>query len=132
MSEIIIVPINDLKKGSYVIIEGVPSKVINISISKTGKHGHAKARIEAVGLLDDKKRVVVKPTSDRLEAPIVDKKSAQVLSIEGDKAQVMDSENYETFDLEIPEEFKDELESGMNVLYWNILNDKIIKQIKKD
>ena len=42
----------------------------------------------------------------------------------------VDSETYETFDLDIPEELKDEVIEGANVLYWIILDSKVIKQVK--
>ena len=122
--------VGSLKVGSYLILEGVACSVKSIQISKPGKHGSTKARIEAIGLVDDKKRVFISPTSDRVEVPIVEKKEAQVLSIHEDVANVMDNESYETFDLKIPEELKDQVKEGSQVVYWIILEDKIIKQVK--
>ena len=77
-------------------------------------------------------RVIVMPGHDSIDVPIVDKKTAQVLSISGNTANVMDSESYETFDLEIPEEMKSECKEGSNVLYWEILDQKVMKQVKSD
>ncbi|HIE37291.1 TPA: translation initiation factor IF-5A, partial [Candidatus Geothermarchaeota archaeon] len=50
-----------LKKGSYVIIDGEPCKVIEITKSKKGKHGSAQARVVAIGIFDGVKRSVVGP-----------------------------------------------------------------------
>ncbi|MDP6139351.1 MAG: translation initiation factor IF-5A [Candidatus Woesearchaeota archaeon] len=122
--------VGGLQKGSYVILEGAACKVSDMSVSRPGKHGHAKVRLTAVGLVDGKKRIVVMPGHDNVDVPIVEKKSAQVLSIQGSTANVMDSESYETFDLSIPEEFKGEVVEGVNVMYWVILNDKVMKQVK--
>jgi|TARA_B100002003_G_scaffold247085_1_gene277948 translation initiation factor 5A len=122
--------VGSLQKGSYVVIEGAACKVSDTQVSRPGKHGHAKVRMTAVGLVDDKKRIVVMPGHDNVEVPIVEKKTAQVLSIQGNTTNVMDSETYETFDLEIPEELKGEVVEGANVLYWIILNDKVLKQVK--
>ena len=36
----------------------------------------------------------------------------------------------ETFDLKIPEELKGQVAEGSNVMYWIILNDKVMKQVK--
>ncbi len=119
-----------IKVGSYILIDGVACKAIDVSRSKPGKHGAAKARIIAVGVLDGKKRDVVLPASDSVEVPIIQKKTANVLFISGDMANVMDSETYETFDLKIPKEFKDQIKEGVDVLYWTILDDKVIKQVK--
>lgn len=119
------------QKGDYIIIEGSPSIVTSIQISRPGKHGHAKVRLEAVGMIDEKKRQILVPGHDELDVPIIEKKKAQILSISGDIANVMDMENYETFDMKIPEEIKREVVEGCTILYWQILNDKIMKQIVK-
>ncbi len=127
-----IATVGSLQKGNYVIIDGAACKVVDTQTSRPGKHGHAKVRLSAVGLIDEKKRVVVMPGHDNIEVPIVEKKSAQVLSVSGDTANVMDSETYETFDLKIPEELKGQVVEGCNVLYWIILNDKVMKQVKSE
>ena len=44
----------------------------------------------------------------------------------------MDSETYETFDLDVPEELADEVVDGVSVVYWEILDDKVIKQVKSE
>ena len=124
------VSVGGLQKGSYCIIDGAACKVSNLSVSRPGKHGHAKVRLTAVGLIDGKRRETVMPGHDNIDAPIVEKKTAQVLSIHGNTANVMDSETYETFDLEIPEELRGQVAEGANILYWVILNEKVMKQVK--
>nr|MBI4156529.1 translation initiation factor IF-5A [Candidatus Woesearchaeota archaeon] len=121
---------SSLKIGSFVVFDGFACKVVKIDMSKTGKHGHTKCRIEASGLIDNRKIIKLMPGSDRVDIPLIEKKNAQVLSIHGDIANVMDVSTYETFDLKIPEELKAEVKEGKEVLYWIILNDKIIKQVK--
>ena len=122
--------VGGLKKGNYVVIDGVASTVQDVQISRPGKHGHAKVRLSAVGIIDGKKRVTVMPGHDNIEVPIIDKRNAQVLSIQGDTANVMDSENYETFDMKIPEEFKGQVIEGATILYWVILGEKMMKQVR--
>jgi len=124
------VSVGSLQKGSYVIVDGVASKVTGTQTSRPGKHGHAKVRLEAVGLLDGKKRIIVMPGHDNIEVPIITKKTAQVLSISGDTANLMDAETYETFDLEIPAELKGQVVEGGSILYWQILDKKVMKQVK--
>jgi len=116
--------------GNYVVIDGAACSVTNIQISKPGKHGHSKVRMDAAGLLDGKKRQIVVPGHDELDVPVIEKKNAQVLSVDGDHANVMDSETYETFDLAIPDELKGQITPETVVVYWVILNDRIMKQIK--
>ena len=122
--------VGSLQVGNYVVIDGAACTITNIQVSRPGKHGHAKVRLDAVGIVDGRKRQIVMPGHDEIEVPVIDKRNAQVLSITGDTAQVMDSETYETFDLVIPEELKPELKEGDVVLYWVILNDRVMKQIK--
>ncbi|MBU0457294.1 MAG: translation initiation factor IF-5A [Nanoarchaeota archaeon] len=125
-----LVSVGSLKKGDTIIIDGAPCKITDTSTSRPGKHGHAKVNMMAVGILDDKKRNLVMPGHDKVEAPIIEKKNAQVLSISGNSANVMDMETYETLDMEIPEELKGEVKEGSEVLYWIIMGMKIIKQVK--
>ncbi|HLD96756.1 MAG TPA: translation initiation factor IF-5A [Candidatus Nanoarchaeia archaeon] len=121
---------NDLKVGSYIIIEGAACKITDIQISRPGKHGHAKMRIEGLGIMDDKRRIIVMPAHDNIEVPIIEKLTAQVLSVHGSTANVMDSETYETFDLVVPDELKPTCITGVSVLYWKVLEDKLMKQVK--
>jgi len=121
---------NSLKKGSYIVLDGAACTVTDIQVSRPGKHGHAKYRITGVGMIDEKKREIVIPHGE-VDAPIIEKKGAQVLSVTGDSANVMDSATFETFDLKIPEELKAEVVAGVEVLYWEILNDRVLKQVKK-
>jgi len=119
-----------LKQGSYVIMNGAACVVKSVQTSRPGKHGHAKCRIEAVGMIDNQKRVEIFPAHDKVTVPIILKKPATILSIKEDITNVMDTETFETFDLKIPEEFKDKIKEGMQITYWEILDDKVIKEIK--
>ena len=122
--------VTSLKKGNYVVLDDAACVVTNTQVSRPGKHGHAKVRLEAVGMLDNKKRQVVMPGHDKVKVPIVEKLNAQVLSVSDDTANVMDLESYETFDIKIPEELEGKVKSGVTVLYWDILGDRVMKQIK--
>jgi translation initiation factor 5A len=121
---------SDLKSGSYVVFDNQACTVKSLEKSKTGKHGAAKCKIEAIGILDGKKIIKVMPGSDKVQVPIIDKKNAQVLAVQGDMANVMDMETYETFDIKIPEELKGDVKEGSQVVYWIIMGDKVIKQAK--
>ena len=130
MAEIKQVQVTGLKSGRYVIIDGVACKVTKMDVSKPGKHGHAKCRIEAVGIIRGEKKVVVLPGHDKIDSPVIEKKSAQVLSVHGDDANVMDEESFETFDLKIPDELKGKVEEVSKVLYWIVIDEKIMMELK--
>ncbi len=125
-----LVSVGTLKKGDTIIIDDAPCKITDLATSRPGKHGHAKVNLTAVGILDNKKRQTVMPGHDKVEAPIIDKKNAQILSISGNNANVMDVETYETFDLIIPEELKNDAKEGKEVLYWAIMGTRVMKQVK--
>ncbi len=130
MDERKLVSVGTLHKGDTIIIDNAPCKITDTATSRPGKHGHAKVNLMAVGLLDGKKRNVVMPGHDRVEVPIIEKKSAQVLSIAGTKANVMDTETYETFEMDIPEELAGEVRDGVEVLYWTMVGTRVMKQVK--
>jgi len=125
-----VVGAGSIKEGSYLLIDGVACKVVSAETSKSGKHGHAKVRITAIGLLDNRKREFIAPAHDNVEVPIIEKRNAQVLSISGSTANVMDSENYETFDMKIPDDLKDKVIEGCQILYWVVLDEKVMKSVK--
>ena len=114
------------KPGATILVEGVACTVKSNDISKTGRHGHTKCRIEAVGIIDGKKRVFITGGHERFEVPLVEKKKAQVLNIKGDKVSVMDLESFETLD--IAKDPNVEIEEEDQVEYWKIGEEKIIKR----
>jgi translation initiation factor 5A len=119
-----------MKVGSFIVIEGQAYRVVSTDTSRPGKHGHAKVRLVATSLTTGKKKELVVPGHDSVEVPIIEKKTAQVLSITNNQANVMDDETYETFDIEIPEDLKEKVAEGVKVVYWVILGDKVMKQAK--
>ncbi len=129
MGEITLKSVGSLQKGNYIIIDDAACVVVNTQTSRPGKHGHAKVRLQAVGIIDDKKREIVMPGHDNVQVPIIGKKNAQVLSVSGNHANVMDMETYETFDLLIPAELREKVSDSDTVMYWEILNDRVMKQI---
>jgi len=130
MAEVKLVPMGSLVKGRYVVVDGVACTVVENTHSKPGKHGSAKSNLVAAGILDGKRRNVVGPAAQNIEVPIIAKKNAQILSITGKSANVMDMENFETFDLAIPEDMADQATVGATIVYWIILDDKVMKSLK--
>ena len=118
--------VRELKVNRYIIIDGEPCKIVSITTSKPGKHGEAKARIEAIGVFDGQKRSIVHPVKHKVQVPIIDKRTAQVISIMGDTVQLMDLETYDTFEVPIPEEFKGKLETGKEIQYVEALGKRKI------
>jgi translation initiation factor 5A len=117
----------EMRVNTFLLIDGVAHQVKKMDISKTGKHGHAKVRFEAVNVFSGKKKVAVIPGHDKFEVPMIDKRNAQVLSVHGNSASLMDSESFENLDLEIGEDVEGIVE-GANVEYWDIEGEKLLKR----
>ncbi|MFC4248140.1 translation initiation factor IF-5A [Natribaculum luteum] len=96
--------VRDLQEGSYVMIDDAACKINAYSTAKPGKHGSAKARIEAKGVFDGKKRSLSQPVDAKIWVPIIERKQGQVVSVDGDDMQVMDLETYETMTMRVPED----------------------------
>ena len=127
-----VVEVKTLKVGKYVIIGGEASKITSLQTSSPGKHGAAKARVEASGIFDGQKRNFVKPVDSKCDVPMIDKRLGQVLSIMGkNDVQLMDLETYETFDIPIPDELKGKLNEGSEVDYIMAMGKKKLMRIKK-
>jgi translation initiation factor 5A len=122
--------VGKLREGRYIIIDGEPCKIIGFATSAPGKHGHAKAKIDAIGLFDGQKRSIVKPTSAKAEVPIVERGSAQVLAVVDNSAQLMDLSTYESFELPIPIELRGEIKEGVEVEYIQALGRRKIERVK--
>ena len=128
------VQVSKLKPGRYIIIDGEPCRIVNITVSSPGKPGSAKARIEAVGIFDKKVRSIVKPTSAEVDVPIIDKRVGQVIAITPDTVQIMDMETYELYDVPfeggVEDEVKDQLKEGITVEYLETLGRIQIKKVR--
>lgn len=117
------------KQGTTILWNGVACVVKSNDQSKTGKHGSMKCRMEVVGIFDHKKRIGVLPGSENLEVPSVEKKKAQVLSVEGDMVSVMDLENFETISLTYDEELNGKLVAEQQVEYWDVEGQRVVMRI---
>ncbi len=124
--------LGDLKEGSYVVIDGEPCRVVDVSKAKTGKHGSAKVHLVAIGLFTGSRKTVTGPSDQRIEIPIIDKRVAQIIAVLGDRVQLMDLESYETFEVDMPkdENIASKLSPGTEVEYWSALGRRFIYRIR--
>ncbi len=120
--------VRELKEGRYMLIDEEPCRILSIQTSKPGKHGEAKARIDAVGIFDGSKRSVVFPVKHKVQVPMIGKRQAQVLSLTDTEVQLMDLESYETFSLAIDAETKPSLSPGAEVQYIDAMGRRMISR----
>jgi translation initiation factor 5A len=122
--------VGKLKEGRFVIIDNEPCRIVGMTTSAPGKHGHAKAKIDAIGLFDTQKHTIIRPTSAKIEVPIIERGAAQVLAVVGTHAQLMDLTTYETFELPIPINLRGEVKEGVEVEYIQALGRRKIERVK--
>ena len=122
----------DLKLGKYVMIDEVPCRVVGIDVSAPGKHGAAKMRVTAIGVFDGNKKILLKPSDADIQVPIIERKRGQIVTLNGDVAQVMDLTTFETFEMIIPEDLKATAESGKEVEYMETMGRKMIMKVASE
>ena len=110
--EVLYATMKDIKVGRFILIEGIPCRVVEIETSAPGKHGSAKMRVTAVSIFDGGKKTLLKPSDGDVEVPVITKKKAQVVSLSESRVQLMDLDTYETFELPIPSDMADKIKSG--------------------
>ena len=74
----------EVKKGSYMVFQGRPCKVVGYTTAKTGKHGHAKAAITGIDIFTGKKYEDSKPTSHNVEVPNIKRKAYTAIDVDAD------------------------------------------------
>lgn len=113
-------------------MDGEACKIVEYEKSKPGKHGAAKARIVAISVTTGTKKNVISPVDARIEVPMIEKKTGQVLAFMGNNVQIMDMQSYETFETPMPEEeeIKSKLAAGVEIEYWAMLGQNKIMRTK--
>jgi translation initiation factor 5A len=120
----------ELKEGKYILIDGVPCKVVSIETSKPGKHGAAKMRVTAIGVFDGQKKTWLGPSDQDIEVPIIDRQVAQIVSVNGSTAQLMDTTTFETYELEIPQEMLGLAQPGKEVEILYAMGRRAISRVR--
>jgi len=120
----------DLKEGKYVIIEDIPCKIVGIDSSKPGKHGAAKMRVTGIGVFDGQKKQLLVPSDADVEVPIIERQTAQIVAVNGNTAQLMDTTTYEVFELTIPQELLGEAAAGKEAELLCAMGKKAITRIR--
>jgi len=121
----------DLKVGKYVIIDDAPCRVVGIETSAPGKHGAAKMRVSAIDIFTGSKKTLLKPSDADCEVPVIERRTGQIVSITGETAQIMDTETFETFEMQIPEEFRADAAPGKEVDYILAMGRRLITRVAK-
>jgi len=95
-----------LRKNGHVMIKNRPCKIVDMSTSKTGKHGHAKVHLVALDIFNGKKYEDICPSTHNMNVPIVTRKDYQLLDItdEGYASLMGQDDGDMREDLQIPDD----------------------------
>eukprot|EP00543_Licmophora_paradoxa_P013818 CAMPEP_0202474922 /NCGR_PEP_ID=MMETSP1360-20130828/92635_1 /ASSEMBLY_ACC=CAM_ASM_000848 /TAXON_ID=515479 /ORGANISM="Licmophora paradoxa, Strain CCMP2313" /LENGTH=160 /DNA_ID=CAMNT_0049102067 /DNA_START=499 /DNA_END=981 /DNA_ORIENTATION=- len=125
-----------IKKGGYMMIKGKPCKVLSISVSKTGKHGHAKCNFVAVDIFTGKKLEDMIPSTHGTTVPIVNRSEWEIIDIDGDELTLMDEGGNQKTDLNLPtypdtlaDEIRDAWNGGENSVMVTVQGAVGIEQV---
>jgi len=93
-----------LRKNGFVVIKGRPCKIVDMSTSKTGKHGHAKVHLVALDIFTGKKLEDLCPSTHNMDVPNVSRREYQLLDISDDGfLNLMSEDGTSKDDVRMPE-----------------------------
>merc|ERR1712072_975118 len=91
-----------IRKGGHIVIKGRPCKVVDVSTSKTGKHGHAKCHFVTIDIFTGKKLEELCPATHNAMVPFVKRNDYQVgdcdSDVPGDPISLLDMETFGPLD----------------------------------
>ncbi|KAJ1667150.1 hypothetical protein IW140_001596 [Coemansia sp. RSA 1813] len=73
-----------LRKGGHVVLKGRPCRIIDMSTSKTGKHGHAKVNLTGIDIFTQKKYEDMSPSTHNMDVPVMKRSDFLLLYIDDD------------------------------------------------
>jgi len=92
-----------LRKSGFVMIKGRPCKIVEMSTSKTGKHGHAKVHMVALDIFTNKKYEDICPSTHNMDVPNVSRKDYQLIDVDDGYLSLMDDTGATRDDLKVPD-----------------------------
>ncbi|KAL5498207.1 ANB1 [Sanghuangporus sanghuang] len=110
-----------LRKNGFVVIKGRPCKIVDMSTSKTGKHGHAKVHLVGIDIFTQKKLEDISPSTHNMDVPNVKREEYQLVNIDDDFLNLMTSDGTPKDDVKLPEgdlgkEIQENFDAGKDLL----------------
>nr|XP_002127566.1 eukaryotic translation initiation factor 5A [Ciona intestinalis] len=93
-----------LRKNGHVMIKGHAVKIVDMSTSKTGKHGHAKVHMVGIDIFDSKKYEDISPSTHNMQVPNIKRTEVQVVDVDvADQQVTIMEEDGDTRELKVEE-----------------------------
>jgi len=92
-----------LRKNGHVVIKGRPCKIVDMSTSKTGKHGHAKVHLIAIDIFTGKKLEDICPSTHNMDVPNVQRTEYQLVNVDDGFLNLMTTDGASKDDVKVPE-----------------------------
>lgn len=110
-----------LRKNGYVMLKGRPCKIVEMSTSKTGKHGHAKVHMVGIDIFNQKKYEDICPSTHNMDVPNILRRDFQLLDVDDGFLSLMDDQGNTRDDLKLPDgeigaEIKQAIADGRDIL----------------
>ena len=93
---------SSLRKNGHVVIKGHPCKIVEMSTSKTGKHGHAKVHLIGLDLITNKKYEDLCPSTHNMNVPKVGRNDYQIVDVNEGFLSLMAENGEVKNDIKIP------------------------------
>lgn len=117
---------SDLNRGDCFNYNNEIIKVVRKEVITVGTHSHTKLKLFVKNIFTSSEKVLTLAHNDKVDIVEAQMKQGQLISKQDTKAQVMDTHSYETFDAEINDNIKDQINEGDNIVFLEVNNRRII------